>query len=53
MLARRRSRVQRLAAKRPPDLLVTAAHSPRPGVRDRLLDLLLELLDERRRSGRG
>lgn len=54
-LATRRDRVRRLAAKRPPlpPITVTPRYRPRPGVLVGLADLVLELLDERRRGKRG
>jgi hypothetical protein len=50
-LEARRDRVRRLAAKRPP-FTVDVTHAPSPSARERLVDLLVELLDERIRSGR-
>lgn len=52
MTDHRLARAQRLAAKRPastPRIVVT--HEPSPIAKDRLAELLLELLDERARSG--
>jgi len=51
-LARRRARIQRLAAKRPEGLTIEVTHAPEPGALERLADVLAELLDARRRSGR-
>jgi len=51
-LARRRARARRLAAKRPP-IAVDVTYAPCPAARERLLELLLELLDARRNSGGG
>lgn len=47
----RRDRVRRLAAKRPPPVRVTVRYTNRPGSLDELAELVLELLDARRRSG--
>lgn len=52
-LATRRARVVRINAKRPPAVEVRAMYRPRPSTLDELADLVLELLDERARSGRG
>lgn len=49
-LERRRARARRLAQKRPP-ITIDVTHAPCAMAKDRLLDLLVELLDERRRSG--
>lgn len=53
----RRERVRRVAAKRPPIVLqpivLEVHHAPRPQARERLVDLLVELLDPRRDSGRA
>lgn len=51
----RRTRAQRvasLAAKRPP-ITVELERVPRPGLRDQLVDLLIELLDEHGRGHSG
>ena len=48
----RLTRAARLAAKRPRDLpRIVVTHEPSPIAKDRLAELLLELLDERARSG--
>lgn len=47
----RRARVRRITAKRPPRVRVRARYTERPGSLDELATLVLELLDERRRSG--
>jgi hypothetical protein len=47
----RRERIRRVLAKRPEPISVEIAYRPSPDARDRLIDLLVELLDERRRSG--
>jgi hypothetical protein len=39
------------AEKRPPPIVVEVIYRPCPVARERLVDLLVELLDERRRSG--
>lgn len=49
-LTHRRERVRRIQAHRP-DVRVT--YQPSPTTTHRLVELLLELLDERRRVGRG
>lgn len=51
MSDRRKERVRRMVAKRPPGITVEVTHAPCPEARERLLDVLLELLDEHRRSG--
>jgi hypothetical protein len=48
-LAARLGRVQRLVAKRPP-ITIEVTHAPSSGARDRLVELLVELLDEQRRA---
>lgn len=48
----RRSRVRRIAAKRPA-VTVRATYRPRTGAVDELAAILIELLDLRIRSGRG
>ena len=47
----RRARVRRILAKRPPSVRVRVRYTERPGSLDDLAELVLELLDERRRSG--
>jgi hypothetical protein len=49
-LKRRRERVRRVNAKQPTPS-VRPVFRPRPGTLDQLADLVLELLDERNRSG--
>ncbi len=51
--ARRRDRVRRHLAKRPPraEVTVEVVRAPCRGVRGRLVDLLEKLLDDRLRSG--
>lgn len=34
-----------------PAIRVTVTYAPKPGTREKLVDLLVELLDERRKSG--
>lgn len=52
-LERRRARVRRVNAKRPAPVTVTvrATYRPKPTTLDQLAELVLELLDERARSG--
>lgn len=49
-LEHRRARVQRSISKRPA-ITIDVTHRPDPATRDRLIDLLVELLDERAKSG--
>lgn len=49
-LERRRDRARRAATRRPA-VTVEVLRVPRPGIRELLVELLLELLDERRHSG--
>lgn len=50
-----RQRVRRMLAKRPRPIAVEIAHAPAtpPATRAALVDLLVEMLDYRRNSGRG
>lgn len=50
--AHRRDRVRRMIAKRP-TITIRVTRKETPGVRERLVDLLVELLDEQRRSEGG
>jgi hypothetical protein len=50
-LATRRARVARVNAKRPRGVVVEAIYKPNPAARERLLDLLVELLDAAGQSG--
>ncbi len=49
-LESRRARVRRVAAKRPA-VTIEVTYRPCPAARERLVDLLVELLDQHQRSG--
>lgn len=51
-LAPRRARVRRIQAKRPPHLRIRATPVPSLSTIDELAARVLDLLDDRRRSGR-
>lgn len=46
-------RLQPPVGGKPAPIRVRVRYRPRPGAMEGLADLVLELLDERRRSGRG
>lgn len=52
-IASRRARIARVNAKRPQHVAVDPVYKPNPVSRERLIDLLVELLDAARGSGRG
>lgn len=49
---RRRERVRRHLARRPPTVDVEVTHAPADAVRAELVAVLAEMLDSRRQSGR-
>lgn len=52
-LESRRARVARVNAKRPRGVVIEPVYRPNPAARERLIELLVELLDDNRQSGAG